>query len=142
MLRSPGQARGGRQQGGGPRVESLWPGWRNKDALYRWESMGGSFLNARGRAASVDLSFLSFTGKLASKLHAHSVNDTHKLVKQPGSGAGCFQQPSRSPLAFSVPALWWRGLTAPLSQCDRFGYTPAPAEAKKVPVTKPVRSGE
>eukprot|EP00983_Pelagomonas_calceolata_P098384 1158342-Pelagomonas_calceolata.AAC.9 len=28
MLRSPGQARGGRQQGGGPLIESLWPGWR------------------------------------------------------------------------------------------------------------------
>eukprot|EP00983_Pelagomonas_calceolata_P090371 1157410-Pelagomonas_calceolata.AAC.14 len=51
MLRSPGEARGGQQQGGGPRSESLWPGWR-KDALYRWESMGGSFLNARGRTAS------------------------------------------------------------------------------------------
>eukprot|EP00983_Pelagomonas_calceolata_P083785 1156230-Pelagomonas_calceolata.AAC.2 len=28
MIRSPGQARGERQQGGGPRIESLWPGWR------------------------------------------------------------------------------------------------------------------
>eukprot|EP00983_Pelagomonas_calceolata_P022624 712092-Pelagomonas_calceolata.AAC.1 len=25
---NPGQARGGREQGGGPRIESLWPGWR------------------------------------------------------------------------------------------------------------------
>eukprot|EP00983_Pelagomonas_calceolata_P029709 930983-Pelagomonas_calceolata.AAC.1 len=24
----PGQARGGRQQGGGPQIESLWLGWR------------------------------------------------------------------------------------------------------------------
>eukprot|EP00983_Pelagomonas_calceolata_P091577 1157564-Pelagomonas_calceolata.AAC.6 len=30
-----------------------------KDALCRWESLGGSFLNARGQMASVDLSFLS-----------------------------------------------------------------------------------
>eukprot|EP00983_Pelagomonas_calceolata_P109150 1159527-Pelagomonas_calceolata.AAC.7 len=57
MLRSPCQAQGGRQQGGGPRIESLWPWWRNEDALYRWESMGGSFLNARGRTASIDLPF-------------------------------------------------------------------------------------
>eukprot|EP00983_Pelagomonas_calceolata_P045296 1139658-Pelagomonas_calceolata.AAC.1 len=28
MLRNPGQAQGGRQQGGGPRIEPLWPGWR------------------------------------------------------------------------------------------------------------------
>eukprot|EP00983_Pelagomonas_calceolata_P072911 1151922-Pelagomonas_calceolata.AAC.1 len=28
MFRNPGQARGGQQQGGGPRIESLWPGWR------------------------------------------------------------------------------------------------------------------
>eukprot|EP00983_Pelagomonas_calceolata_P078653 1154329-Pelagomonas_calceolata.AAC.1 len=33
---------------------SYWGG--DKDALYRWASMGGSFLNARGRTASVDLS--------------------------------------------------------------------------------------
>eukprot|EP00983_Pelagomonas_calceolata_P003428 111793-Pelagomonas_calceolata.AAC.1 len=33
----------------------------DKDALYRWESMGGSSLNARGRTASVNLSFLSFS---------------------------------------------------------------------------------
>eukprot|EP00983_Pelagomonas_calceolata_P055875 1144345-Pelagomonas_calceolata.AAC.1 len=36
----------------------------DKDALYRWESMGGSFLNARGRTASVDLSF--FLTKISS----------------------------------------------------------------------------
>eukprot|EP00983_Pelagomonas_calceolata_P049885 1141697-Pelagomonas_calceolata.AAC.2 len=57
MLQSPGQVRGGQQQGGGFRIESLWPGWR-KDALYWWESIGGSFL-ARGRTASVYLSLMS-----------------------------------------------------------------------------------
>eukprot|EP00983_Pelagomonas_calceolata_P086525 1156778-Pelagomonas_calceolata.AAC.1 len=36
-----------------------------KDALYRWESMGGSFLNARGRTASVDLSFFPPTSHYA-----------------------------------------------------------------------------
>eukprot|EP00983_Pelagomonas_calceolata_P065715 1148702-Pelagomonas_calceolata.AAC.6 len=30
MLRSPGQARGGRQQGGGPRIEFLWPEWKKR----------------------------------------------------------------------------------------------------------------
>jgi len=44
------------QVGGGSRIESLWPGWR-KDALYRWESLGGSSLNARGHTASEDFSF-------------------------------------------------------------------------------------
>eukprot|EP00983_Pelagomonas_calceolata_P018301 573297-Pelagomonas_calceolata.AAC.1 len=58
------QARGGLQQGGGLRIESLWPGWR-KYALCRWEPVGGSLLNARGRTASVDLS--SFLVKLAKK---------------------------------------------------------------------------
>eukprot|EP00983_Pelagomonas_calceolata_P113733 1160014-Pelagomonas_calceolata.AAC.9 len=41
MLRNPGQTRGGRQQGGGPWIESLWPGWRN-DALFggsQWEAL-------------------------------------------------------------------------------------------------------
>eukprot|EP00983_Pelagomonas_calceolata_P037685 1136466-Pelagomonas_calceolata.AAC.2 len=57
MSWNPGQAQGGRQQGGGPQIESLWPGWR-KDALCRWEPLGGSFLNAHGRMARVDLSFL------------------------------------------------------------------------------------
>eukprot|EP00983_Pelagomonas_calceolata_P027698 869584-Pelagomonas_calceolata.AAC.1 len=42
MLRSPGQARGGRQQGGGPWIKSLWPGWR-KYTLCLWESLGGFF---------------------------------------------------------------------------------------------------
>eukprot|EP00983_Pelagomonas_calceolata_P043789 1139045-Pelagomonas_calceolata.AAC.2 len=65
--------------------------------------MEGSFLNARGRTASVDLSFLSFVVgtcctehlpdqlkqlgldhqraiKLACKLHAHSVMYANKLV--------------------------------------------------------------
>jgi len=50
--------------------------------------------------------------KLARKLHAHSVLYANKLVttrhaielkySQPASGAGCFQQPSRSPLVLSV----------------------------------------
>eukprot|EP00983_Pelagomonas_calceolata_P010553 342283-Pelagomonas_calceolata.AAC.1 len=52
----PGQARGGRQQGGGPGSNPCGRGG-DKDALYRWESMGGSFLNVRSRTASVDLSF-------------------------------------------------------------------------------------
>eukprot|EP00983_Pelagomonas_calceolata_P057742 1145201-Pelagomonas_calceolata.AAC.5 len=55
MLRIPGQARGGQQQGG-PRVNPCDRGGE-KDALYLWESLGGSFLNARGRTASVYLSF-------------------------------------------------------------------------------------
>eukprot|EP00983_Pelagomonas_calceolata_P035812 1120830-Pelagomonas_calceolata.AAC.1 len=48
-------------QRGGPRIKSLWPGWR-KYALCWWEPLGGSFLNARGRTASIDisLSFFSF----------------------------------------------------------------------------------
>eukprot|EP00983_Pelagomonas_calceolata_P038688 1136871-Pelagomonas_calceolata.AAC.1 len=33
MLRSPSQARGGRQQGG-PRIESLWLGWRQSGCVY------------------------------------------------------------------------------------------------------------
>eukprot|EP00983_Pelagomonas_calceolata_P020368 642209-Pelagomonas_calceolata.AAC.6 len=33
MLRGPGQARGGRQQGGGFRIESLLPGWRKRCPL-------------------------------------------------------------------------------------------------------------
>eukprot|EP00983_Pelagomonas_calceolata_P102840 1158851-Pelagomonas_calceolata.AAC.8 len=36
----------------------LWGG--EKDALYRLESLGGSLLNARGRTASADFSFLFF----------------------------------------------------------------------------------
>eukprot|EP00983_Pelagomonas_calceolata_P063826 1147886-Pelagomonas_calceolata.AAC.1 len=55
MIRSPGQARGGRQQGG--EVPGSNPCGRggDKDALYWWESMRGSFLNARGQTASIDL---------------------------------------------------------------------------------------
>eukprot|EP00983_Pelagomonas_calceolata_P057067 1144911-Pelagomonas_calceolata.AAC.1 len=37
-----------------------------KDALYRWESMGGSFLNARGRTASADLSFFPSIRRVTS----------------------------------------------------------------------------
>eukprot|EP00983_Pelagomonas_calceolata_P077320 1153812-Pelagomonas_calceolata.AAC.1 len=33
MLRSPGQAQGGQQQGGSPRMESLWHGWRKRCPL-------------------------------------------------------------------------------------------------------------
>eukprot|EP00983_Pelagomonas_calceolata_P126420 1161301-Pelagomonas_calceolata.AAC.20 len=41
MLQNPGQARGARQQGGGPRIKSLWPEWR-KDTLFggsQWEAL-------------------------------------------------------------------------------------------------------
>eukprot|EP00983_Pelagomonas_calceolata_P084847 1156440-Pelagomonas_calceolata.AAC.10 len=42
---------GGRLQGGGLHIKSLWPEWE-KDALYWWKSFGVSFLNARGQTAS------------------------------------------------------------------------------------------
>eukprot|EP00983_Pelagomonas_calceolata_P115631 1160218-Pelagomonas_calceolata.AAC.25 len=60
----------------------------DKDALYRWESMGDSFLNTRGRTTSVDLSFflcVSFSYQQEKKeknrqaqaqRHKHSSADT------------------------------------------------------------------
>eukprot|EP00983_Pelagomonas_calceolata_P067491 1149496-Pelagomonas_calceolata.AAC.2 len=39
-----------------------------KGALYWWESLGGSFLNAHGRTASVDLSFFLSPSKRVDRL--------------------------------------------------------------------------
>eukprot|EP00983_Pelagomonas_calceolata_P016341 516504-Pelagomonas_calceolata.AAC.1 len=49
-LRSPGQEEGDSKE----EIPGLNPCGQggDKDALYRWESMGGSFLTARGRTAS------------------------------------------------------------------------------------------
>eukprot|EP00983_Pelagomonas_calceolata_P122626 1160924-Pelagomonas_calceolata.AAC.2 len=53
MLRNPGQARGGRQQGGGPRIESLWPGWRKMPSIggSRWETL--SLMHAAKQQAQI-----------------------------------------------------------------------------------------
>eukprot|EP00983_Pelagomonas_calceolata_P127152 1161373-Pelagomonas_calceolata.AAC.17 len=52
----------------------------DKDALYRWEPVGGFFLNARGRTASIDLSF---------RAYHQSRSATARLVGIPtGSWAG------------------------------------------------------
>eukprot|EP00983_Pelagomonas_calceolata_P078185 1154183-Pelagomonas_calceolata.AAC.10 len=55
----------------------------DKDALYRWESMGDSFLKACGRTASVDLSFCSMLtltlvpGVLPAGLHTFCLVTCH-----------------------------------------------------------------
>eukprot|EP00967_Tisochrysis_lutea_P050241 scaffold61760_cov21-Tisochrysis_lutea.AAC.1 len=69
----------------------------DKDALYRWEPVGGSFLNARGRTASVDLSFF------ATLLPAEK-----KKKKKKKKGNQC-------PLAQLHPKLLEVGHRAPLS---------------------------
>eukprot|EP00983_Pelagomonas_calceolata_P095590 1158027-Pelagomonas_calceolata.AAC.20 len=37
----------------------------DKDALYRWESLGGSLLNASGQTASANISFFHYVGRVS-----------------------------------------------------------------------------
>eukprot|EP00983_Pelagomonas_calceolata_P080392 1155124-Pelagomonas_calceolata.AAC.10 len=65
-------------------------------------------------------------------------------------GANVLPETLQIPTALFVPALWWRGLMVPLSQgkqrkglhITELSFKGRLAEARMVPVTKPVRSGE